>query len=132
MTSTSESSNRTTTEALQEWSLRTGIKVEIWAMPAKPLPTSIAEIVHGTIEEVLQEVERQAHARTVSIVLTVATGGLRLTISDDGYGRASEAYEDRLHGRRVAFRSLGGALSVNSVPGEGTTVRADIPAKAFA
>lgn len=132
MTCTSKSGTHATAQTLQEWSLQTGIEVEIWALPAEPLPASIAEIVHGTIQDVLREVEQQARARTVSITLTVAASGLRLTVRDDGVGVAAEEYRDRLDGRRASFVSLGGSLSVNGVPSEGTTVGANLPAKAFA
>jgi signal transduction histidine kinase len=52
--------------------------------------------VHGTIRDVLDEVERQALARTVSLALTLALGGLRLTVSDDGGGASPEELQARL------------------------------------
>ncbi|MFI7707894.1 hypothetical protein [Nonomuraea sp. NPDC049480] len=116
---------------LAEWSLQTGITVEIWALPKQPLPAVIAEIVHGTIRDALEEVERQASARTVSIALTVAAGGLRLTVSDDGAGIPVEVFEARLRRRRAEFAGLGGRLTVNGVWGEGTTISAAVsPGKA--
>ncbi|MET7463465.1 hypothetical protein [Nonomuraea sp. NPDC005501] len=115
---------------LAEWSLQSGITVEIWALPKEPLPAVLAEIVHGTIRDVLQEVERQASARTVSIALTVAAGRLRLTVSDDGSGMSAEVLEARLHGRRAEVAGLGGRLTVNGVRGEGTTTSATVPLNA--
>ncbi|TMR92614.1 hypothetical protein EJK15_43865 [Nonomuraea basaltis] len=126
-----ETGSRTASQALAdylaEWSLRTGIAVEIWALPQQPLPAVIAEIVHGAIRDVLQEVERQASARTVSIALTVTADRLRLTVSDDGRGMSAEAFEARLHGRRAQVAGLGGRLTVNGVQGEGTTTSATVP-----
>ncbi|TMS00686.1 hypothetical protein [Nonomuraea basaltis] len=107
---------------LTEWSQRTGIAVEAWALPKEPLPCHVGETVRGTIRDVLDEVERQGRARTVSIALTVAPSGLRLTVSDDGGGRSAEALRARLLGRCAEFTGLGGRLTVNGVPGEGTTV----------
>ncbi|MEV0198643.1 hypothetical protein [Nonomuraea sp. NPDC050691] len=112
---------------LAEWSLQSGISVEVWALPKQPLPALIAEIVHGTIRDVLQEVERQPSARTVSIALTVAAGRLRLTVRDDGSGMSAEVLEARLRGRRAEVAGLGGRLTVNGLRGEGTTTSAVFP-----
>jgi signal transduction histidine kinase len=136
MINSSESGSRTATSSaledhLAEWSLQTGITVEIWALPEQPLPALITEIVHGAIRDVLQEVERQAQARTVSIALTVARGGLRLTVSDDGLSTSAEAYEATLSSRRVELAGIGGRLTVNGVQGEGTTVSAAVPRRAL-
>ncbi|TMR93334.1 hypothetical protein [Nonomuraea basaltis] len=123
----SRTASQILTDHLAEWSLQTGITVEIWALPKQPLRAVIAEVVHGTIRDVLQEVERQASARTVSIALTVAASGLRLTVSDDGSGMPAEVFEARLHGRRAEVAGLGGRLIVNGVRGEGTTISATVP-----
>lgn len=116
---------------LAKWSMRTGIKVEVWALPQQRLPARIAGIVHGTILGVLREAERQAAVTTVAIALTAATGGLRLTVSDDGPDASAEAYEAGLRDRRTELAGLGGSLIVNSVRGAGTTVRAALPWKAL-
>jgi signal transduction histidine kinase len=114
-------------DELARWSLRSGIAVEIWALPKQPLPAAIAEIALGTLREALQEVDRQGSARTVSIALTVSAHRLRLTVSDDGAGTSAEAFVARLDGRRVAIARLGGRLTVNGVRGEGTTISATVP-----
>ena len=136
MINSSESGSRTaTSHALQdhlaEWSLRTGITVEIWSLPKQPIPAPITEIVHGAIRDVLQEVERQAQALTVSIALTVASGGLRLTVRDDGLGTSAKAYEANLSRRRVELAGIGGRLTVNGIQGEGITVSATVPRRAL-
>jgi signal transduction histidine kinase len=119
---------------LAEWSGRTGITVEVWALPRMHLAGRLRTIVHRVIREVLLEIERQAQARTVSLALTTARTGLRLTISDDGGGmtaKAREALETRLLTSRRELGGLGGGLSVNSVLGEGTTVSASLPPQSF-
>jgi signal transduction histidine kinase len=121
-------------DRLAEWSRRTGITVEVWALPKERLAGRIAAVVHGVIREVLQEIERQAQARTICFALTVARTGLRLTISDDDGGmtaKALEALETRLLTGRADLTRLGGRLSVNSVLGEGTTVSGALPPKAI-
>jgi signal transduction histidine kinase len=121
-------------DRLAEWSLLTGIKVEVWALPTEQPPAHLAQTVHAVIEEVLREVQRQAQARTLSLALTVSPSGLRLTISDDGGGMPDEALDAfvvRLRARWAETAGPVGALAVNSVPGEGTTVSAAVPRQAF-
>ncbi|MFD1547976.1 hypothetical protein [Nonomuraea guangzhouensis] len=112
-----ESVSRTFSQALEdqlaEWSLRTGITVEVWALPKQPLRALVTEIVHGLIFDVLEEVERQGRARAVSIALTVASSGLRLTVSDDGLGRSAAAYEDHLSSRRAELARMNSGLTVS-------------------
>ncbi|MCK2212792.1 hypothetical protein MF672_003120 [Actinomadura sp. ATCC 31491] len=121
----------TLAEHLAGWSARSGIAIEIWALPRRPLPATVAELVHGTLDEILEEVERQATARVVSLALTVSftrsPGRLRLTVSNDGSGTAAEALRARLRGRAAGIAGLGGRLTVNGVPGEGTTTSVTVP-----
>ncbi|MEV0230799.1 hypothetical protein [Nonomuraea sp. NPDC050786] len=121
-------------EHLAEWSGRTGITVEVWALPKMHLAGRLSTIVHRVITEVLLEIERHAQARTVSVALTTSHTGLRLVISDDGGGmtvKAREALETRLLTSRGELDGLGGGLGVNSVLGEGVTVSASLPPQAF-
>jgi signal transduction histidine kinase len=113
---------------LGAWSLRTGIAVDVWALPRKPASGPAERIVADVLWNVLEEVERQGRARTVSVALTASSSGVRLTVSDDGGGTSAEALEVRLRGRRVEIGGLGGRSVVNGVPGEGTTVSVAVPA----
>src|SRR5690606_27430874 len=71
---------------LTEWSERTGIAVEVWALPEREVPPKVADNVYATVREALDNVERHSGARVVSIALTVGRSGLRLTVSDEGRG----------------------------------------------
>ncbi|WP_049566253.1 ATP-binding protein [Nonomuraea sp. SBT364] len=112
---------------LAEWSARTGITVRVWALPREPLPAMAAGLAHGMLRDVLEEVERQGSARTVSVALTLTAGRLRLTVSDDGSGTSADAFEAVLRDRRATIAGLGGRLAVNGVRGEGTTISAAVP-----
>ncbi|MEV4546681.1 sensor histidine kinase [Nonomuraea wenchangensis] len=130
---------------LAEWGERSGIAVEIWALPATDVPAGVCDGVMTAMREALDNVERHSGARTVSIAVTAGSGGLRVTVSDDGRGfDASGAAAGRPAGHtrrpakgqaagqgiarmRAAFAEVGGSLSVNSVPGEGTTVTGVVP-----
>ncbi|MFG3442791.1 sensor histidine kinase [Nonomuraea sp. NPDC047897] len=107
---------------LAQWSGRTGIRVEIWALPASDAPAPIARAVLTVLDEALANVEHHSGASTVSIAVTVGRGGLRMTVSDHGRGFNLERTGPGIDRMRAAFDAVGGTLSINSVPGEGSTV----------
>ncbi|MFI7422605.1 sensor histidine kinase [Nonomuraea sp. NPDC049684] len=110
------------------WSERTGIAVEVWALPAGPVAAAWRRAVLAVAEEALGNVEAHSGASTASLAVTAGPQGLRLTISDNGRGFASAAPGGGVGRMRAAFAGLGGRLSVRGVPGEGTTVSAAVPA----
>ncbi|MGC5011224.1 sensor histidine kinase [Streptosporangium sp. DT93] len=123
--------SRTLAQALEEhltaWSERTGIAVEIWALPGRDVPAAFAEVVLAVLEEALANVELHSRARVVSVAVTHGSGGLRMTVSDDGVGFFGEARGRGVAAMRDRFRRLGGSLGVNGSPGEGTTVTGVLP-----
>ncbi|MEU8322979.1 ATP-binding protein [Nonomuraea sp. NPDC048881] len=112
---------------LAQWSERTGITVETWALPGTDVPSRVSGGVMETMREALSNVERHSRARTVAVAVTTGPSGLRLTVSDDGQGFAEGGAGRGIARMRAAFAELGGTLSVNGVPGEGTTVSGAIP-----
>jgi signal transduction histidine kinase len=116
---------------LAQWSERTGIAVETWALPTTDVPSRVSAGVMETMREALSNVERHSRAKTVSIAVTVGKSGLRLTVSDDGQGFLPGRAGRGIARMRAAFTEIGGTLSVNSVPGEGTTVSGAIPKRAY-
>ncbi|MFG1701619.1 sensor histidine kinase [Nonomuraea sp. M3C6] len=114
---------------LAEWSERTGIEVETWALPATDVPSNVSGGVMAAMREALSNVEKHSRARTVSIAVTVGKSGLRMTVSDNGQGFPATGAGRGIARMRAAFAEIGGSLSVNSVLGEGTTVTGVVPAK---
>ncbi|MFI7461782.1 sensor histidine kinase [Nonomuraea sp. NPDC049646] len=114
---------------LTQWSERTGITVETWALPGTDVPARVSGGVMETMREALSNVERHSRARTVAVAVTTGPSGLRLTVSDDGQGFAEGGAGRGIARMRAAFAELGGTLSVNGVPGEGTTVSGAIPTR---
>ncbi len=113
-------------EYFSDWSERTGIAVEVWALPERAVPQDVAQKIYATIVEALANVERHSHAEIVSVAVTMGEGGLRMTVSDDGAGFAEDR-SGRSAGRGLAamradFAEMGGTLTINSVPGGGTTI----------
>ncbi|MEU7891835.1 ATP-binding protein [Nonomuraea sp. NPDC049152] len=114
-------------EYLTDWSQRTGIAVEVWALPQSDVPATIARGVLAVVEEALLNVELHSGAVTVSVAVTVGKPGLRLTVSDDGGGFGMPHERRGIARMRALMAELGGNLSVNSVQGEGTTVSGTVP-----
>jgi signal transduction histidine kinase len=116
---------------LADWSERTGIAVETWALPKKTVPKHIAKGVYATVVEALANVERHSGAKVVAVAITTGRDGLRVTVSDEGAGFLEESAR-RSGGRglaamRVYFAEIGGTLTINSVLGGGTTITGVVP-----
>jgi signal transduction histidine kinase len=84
--------------------------------------------------EALSNVGRHAGATTASVTLAARDGRLRLTISDDGHGFDPAAPRDGRHeglaNMAERIQATGGRLVIESAPGRGTTILADVPAPA--
>ncbi|MEO8596794.1 MAG: sensor histidine kinase [Candidatus Solibacter sp.] len=80
-------------------------------------------------QEALTNVARHANATTVDIDFCEASGGLRLTISDNGKGlnMATARRGCGLVGMRARARAVGAEISVRSRAGEGVTVSVVLP-----
>ncbi|WP_113700708.1 sensor histidine kinase [Nonomuraea lactucae] len=115
---------------LAQWSRRTGIRVETWALPTADVPARITQAVLTALREALANVEHHSGARAVSIAVTVGKGGVRMTVSDHGHGFSLGQAGPGIARMRAALAEVGGTLSVNSVQGEGTTVTGVVPRRA--
>jgi signal transduction histidine kinase len=90
---------------------------------------SVASDVVQLTREALSNVGRHAEATTCRVSLYRAPDGAVLEVDDDGSGfdTASASTGLGLANLRDRLKSLGGALDIHSLNGEGTTVRATLP-----
>lgn len=98
--------------------------------PLGRLSRAAALAVYRVVQEGLTNVWRHAGAAKVEVRVFADGNQVCLAVSDDGNGLAHRDPNRRglglvLMGRRVA--ALGGGLTVDAVPGEGTTLRVTIP-----
>ncbi len=120
----------------RSWSARSGIPVTVRAVGTdRPLSTGAEVVLLRTAQEALANVERHADAHHVELVLRYETRGAQLEVRDDGRGfDTSERRADRDDGgygliaMRERIESIAGDLVVESAPGRGTAVRAEVPA----
>ncbi|MBP6760519.1 MAG: CHASE3 domain-containing protein [Thauera sp.] len=98
------------------------------ALPELPAATSLA--LYRIAQEALTNARRHASADHVRLNLDMDDGQLVLRIEDDGSGFDSSARELNRHGLAgIAHRiqMLGGQLTIDSKPGQGTCIEARVP-----
>jgi signal transduction histidine kinase len=91
------------------------------------LPTEIEAAAYFLVAEGLTNAARYARASEVTIEIATRDGRLDIAISDDGGGGADPARGSGLQGLVDRLATVGGTLAVDSVDGEGTSLRASIP-----
>jgi two-component system NarL family sensor kinase len=94
------------------------------------LPPAAELEAYRIVQEALGNALRHANARDISITARLANPGtLRLEVTDDGIGIARDRHREGLGltGMRERAASIDARLLVDSLPGQGTRVRLDIP-----
>ncbi len=97
------------------------------------VPFGIATEMHRIGDEALTNLVRHAHAAHAMVNLHVDERTVRLVVADDGTGMQDAEASGRgfgLVGMRERVLRLGGELTVESTPGEGTRVEAIVPLEA--
>ena len=79
------------------------------------------------VSEALANVTKYAQASAVKVTVEQANGSALVEVSDDGVGGADPARGSGLRGLADRVASLNGKLAIDSPPGAGTRVRAEIP-----
>jgi signal transduction histidine kinase len=97
-------------------------------------PIDVEAAAYFCCLEAVQNATKHAGAATVRVEVEAGPDGLVLTVTDDGAGFDPEraAAGTGLANMRDRVDSAGGALEVTSSPGQGTCVRAVIPAGVLA
>jgi signal transduction histidine kinase len=106
---------------------RAPMPVELRAVVSEPLDPTIEAAAYFLVSEALTNVAKYAHADMVTVDVSTMAGVLLVTISDDGMGGADPQRGSGLRGLVDRVQALGGQLEVNSPPGEGTRLRAQLP-----
>ena len=91
------------------------------------LPQRVAAAAYFVCAEALANTAKHAAAARVTVAVTSSDGRLRVEIADDGVGGADPAYGSGLRGLADRVETLGGTLRVQSTPGRGTRLAAEIP-----
>lgn len=117
-------------ELASEFGSRSGVVtvVEVDGEAASELSSRAGDLVQ-LVREALSNVGRHGAATTCRVSLRRGEDGFLLEVDDDGRGFDVDltSWGMGLTNLRERVESLGGTLEIESVPGEGTTVRASFP-----
>jgi signal transduction histidine kinase len=102
------------------------LPVDVGVMTDQVLP-QVAVVAYFVCAEALANVAKHAAAACVTVSVTTGDGLLRVEIADDGVGGADPARGSGLRGLADRVETFGGTLWVESVPGRGTRLAAEIP-----
>jgi signal transduction histidine kinase len=117
--------------AVQPLADRASLPVEI-EIPDERYPTPVESAAYFVAAEALTNMTKYARASTARIRGTRTPAGLSLVIEDDGVGGAKRTPGSGLAGLGDRLAALDGVLTVDSPPGGGTRIRAEIPLRASA
>jgi signal transduction histidine kinase len=113
--------------ALDALAARAPVPTTVDGVPAQRLPAPVEAAAYFVTAEALTNVAKYAGAMSASISLVTEHGRLRLIVRDDGAGGADPSTGSGLRGLRDRVEALDGQLHVDSPPGLGTTLIAEIP-----
>jgi len=125
--------------ATAEFGRRTGIDIRLACVPLSPLPPIEAKLaLYRIFEDALNNIEKHARARRVTVRLTQPGAFAQLAIKDDGIGfnpdrpAADPRAGDRVGLDRMRERTafLGGVLTITSARRAGTLIKVRIPLSA--
>ena len=112
--------------ALEALAGRAPIPVEL-ETPAERLAPAVEAAAYYVVAESLTNMAKYGRASSARISLTTVDGTLAVTVADDGVGGADPDRGSGLRGLADRVEALEGRLVVESPPGSGTTISAEIP-----
>jgi len=120
-------------------SKRTGLLVVVTGSIGGRLPGPVETAMYRIVQEALTNVTKHAQATLAVVHVKRHRDALVCSIADNGRGFDARARSAATHiqglgliGMRERAASLGGALSINSRPGKGTTLKIVVPLKGMA
>jgi signal transduction histidine kinase len=112
--------------ALRELAARSSLRTRVDATNER-FDASIETTAYFVCSEALANTIKHARATQVSVSAARRNGSLKVSVCDDGIGGASLAGGSGLLGLSDRVAALGGTISIESAPGQGTTVTAELP-----
>jgi len=112
---------------------RAGVRADLRVENERRLPIGVEQELYRIAQEVLNNIMKHAKAQHVTLLLQFVDGIVTLRLHDDGVGFDPRSAETSggMGLRSIAARAskIGGQLTVDSRPGQGTTVTLILAAK---
>jgi signal transduction histidine kinase len=106
---------------------RAPVPVDVRALPPERLPAPVELAVYFVVAEALTNVAKYAQASSASIAIEARDGRVSVDVADDGVGGADITRGSGLRGLSDRVAALDGTIRVDSPPGQGTRLHAEIP-----
>ena len=113
--------------AVEALARRAPLPVTVQGTLTDRLPDPAELAAYFVVSEALTNVVKHATATQASVLLEREPGLLRVTVADDGAGGARMTAGSGLAGLRDRLDALDATLAIESPPGQGTTIRAELP-----
>lgn len=113
--------------ALESLAERSPFPVEVSASANNRLPPPVEAAAYYVVSEGLTNVAKYAHASAVQVTVCSYDEGLRIEVIDDGIGGATLRGGSGLEGLADRVAALDGRFVVESAPGQGTRITAELP-----
>src|SRR5918999_5164667 len=115
--------------ALQSLAARAPLPVTVTAALEGRLPPAVEAAAYFVVMEALTNVAKYSSASAAEVRIEQVNGHVVIGVHDDGIGGADPSAGSGLAGLADRVAALGGGLVVESPPGGGTVVRAQVPAR---
>jgi signal transduction histidine kinase len=115
--------------ALASLADRALLPVAVDRLPDERLPRPVEAAAYYVVSEALANVAKYAHATEVQIRVFREDSRAVIEVVDDGVGGAAPERGTGLLGLADRIEALEGHLQVDSPPGKGTTIRAELPVR---
>jgi NarL family two-component system sensor histidine kinase LiaS len=114
-----------------EWSHRNGIELDFNIEGSNEISLEARQTLFRIAQEALANVARHSYANYVDLSLEYGMNDVTMSIKDDGCGFDQSAPHGGIGLNSMAERAgvLGGNMTVESVPGQGTQIKVTLPAK---
>jgi signal transduction histidine kinase len=113
--------------ALEALAGRAALPVEIDCVEDVELPPPVEAAAYYLVSEALANITKYAGASAVKVSIGQVNGYALVEVVDDGVGGADPTRGSGLSGLSDRVSSLNGKLVIDSPPGAGTRIRAEIP-----
>jgi signal transduction histidine kinase len=103
------------------------LPVTLTRVPEHRLPDPIEAAIYYLVAEAITNVAKYAQATQATVAVERSNGIATVVVSDDGVGGAEPDTGSGLVGLADRVEALGGRLRIDSPPGRGTCITAEIP-----